>query len=339
MSFTLAASLLLVSAAATSARAQTTDLSLAIDAPSAIDVNTQFTVTYTVSNAGEASGAQVLIELSPNLTEVGSPPGQCQGQIPAFSCTLDPIPTGRSVDLAFDVTGANPGPAPESGVAIATDGLDTDPTNNAAANVTEIGGGTPPGPTDLAIDKAADPSPAFVDQDLTYTITVTNNSEVATAAQVTDLMVGDVTFGSVSSDGAGDACSNNNSDNLVTCDLATVGAGETRTITLVVTPNSPLPITNTATVLPTETLDSNPTDNIKIVVTQVQEATPSPSPTETPSPTLSTSATEGGTPSGGVQTGEGGTAGGSRMPAVLVAVALAAAGGLLVLRRRTRPDR
>jgi hypothetical protein len=151
-------------------------------------------------------------------------------------------------------------------------------------------------------------------------------------------MLGDVTLVSAESDGPDDTCTVG-ADQFVSCDMATMAVGETRTITIVVQPNQPLPITNTATVLPTALLDLNVTNNVAVLITEV-EAAPTPSPSPSPSPTETQSESpspvpSGTTPVGGIQTGAGGTAGGSTLPLVLIALAVTAS-GLFVLRRRAR---
>lgn len=321
--------------AAAPARAQLpgADLSLSIVAPASVATGDSFDYKITVANeSGDTTDAQVIITLPVNVT-VNSVASECTAQGPVVTCTLSSVSADDpAVELVFNVTAGAPGAAVVSGTVVPTSTIDLNLTNNVAVAVTTIGIGTPV-TGDVTIEKTADPSPGVVGEDLTYTVTVTNaEGSNPTAALVTDLMLGDVTLVSAESDGNDDSCTAN-ADQLITCQIATIDVGETRIITVVIQPNQPLPITNTATVLPTSIVDQNPTNNVAVLITEVAAApTPSPSPTETttepPSPIPS-----GITPVGGIQTGAGGTAGGSVVPAVLLVLGVAAS-GLFVNRRR-----
>jgi uncharacterized repeat protein (TIGR01451 family) len=313
------------------------DLSLSVVAPTSVAVGDSFDYTFTVANeSGDTTDAQVIITLPVNVT-VNTVASECTAQGPVVTCTLSAVsPDDPPLDLVFNVTAGTPGAAVASGTVLPTSTIDLNLTNNVAVALTTIGIGTPV-TGDVTIEKTADPSPGVVGEDLTYTLTVTNaEGSNPTTALVTDLMLGDVTLVSAVSDGPDDTCTAG-ADQFVSCDMATIAVGGTRTVTIVVQPNQPLPITNTATVLPTAILDLNVTNNVAVLITEVEAAptpSPSPSPTETqsesPSPVPS-----GTTPVGGIQTGAGGTAGGSTVPTVLIVLAVTAS-GLFVLRRRAR---
>ena len=118
---------------------------------------------------------------------------------------------------------------------------------------------------DLAIQKADSPDPAHVGQNLTYTITVTNNGpNAATGVTVTDTMPKNAGFASASP-----GCTAKPSKSAVTCDLGTVAAGATRTVTIVVKPTSKGTVTNKASVSATSPLDPNTANNSATATTTV----------------------------------------------------------------------
>ncbi|MCH8109322.1 MAG: DUF11 domain-containing protein [Chloroflexi bacterium] len=98
---------------------------------------------------------------------------------------------------------------------------------------------------DLSLTKEADPDPVVAGSQLTYTISVTNNSTstIATGVKVTDTLPPEVSFES-----ATEGC--DESAGIVTCDLGDLGVIQTVEVTIVVTVDSSArdAITNTATV-------------------------------------------------------------------------------------------
>jgi uncharacterized repeat protein (TIGR01451 family) len=116
---------------------------------------------------------------------------------------------------------------------------------------------------DLEISKADSPDPVTVGDNLTYTITVTNNGPDAAAnVVVTDILPSGVTFVSASP-----GCVH--AAGVVTCNLGTIAVGDSVTITIVVTVTAPGTISNTATVT-SDTLDPNTANNSDAEPTEVQ---------------------------------------------------------------------
>jgi uncharacterized repeat protein (TIGR01451 family) len=117
---------------------------------------------------------------------------------------------------------------------------------------------------DLEISKADSPDPVTVGDNLTYTITVTNlGPDAATNVVVTDTLPSGVTFVSASP-----GCVH--SAGVVTCNLGNIPAGDSVTITIVVTVTAPGTISNTATVT-SDTLDPNTANNSDAEPTEVSE--------------------------------------------------------------------
>jgi uncharacterized repeat protein (TIGR01451 family) len=163
-----------------------------------------------------------------------------------------------------------------------------------------VGGG---GSADLSITKTDSPDPVLVDGLFTYTITVTNNGpDDAKNVVVSDDLPSGVTFDSASSE-----CSGTTN---VTCDLGTLAVDASATVEINVIANKAGTVKNTATA-GSSANDPNPDNNSDTTSTTVNPA-----------------------PSGGVQTGAGGTAPrGPGFLSVSVAVLLLALLALGVRRR------
>ncbi len=164
----------------------------------------------------------------------------------------------------------------------------------------------------------ASASTVEVGQKVTVTATVTNNGPCLAAATYTESWSDSPTVVSTNSTGI-----------LHNCIPSATGAGclvtsenppEDGTLKVVLKPTTAGTLTVHGTVPQSDTDDSNNADSVSITVTGTS---PSPSPTATPSPI----------PSGGIQTGGGGTAHRfPTVPVILGALALMAAGAALALR-------
>jgi uncharacterized repeat protein (TIGR01451 family) len=121
------------------------------------------------------------------------------------------------------------------------------------------------GNLDISVSKTDSPDPVTVGNNLTYTITVSNNGpETATGVILTDTLPSSVTY--VSATSTLGSCSE--SGNTVTCNIGTLSNGASATVTIVVTPITAGTITNNATVTCNET-DSNPSNNTATATTTV----------------------------------------------------------------------
>ena len=135
--------------------------------------------------------------------------------------------------------------------------------------------------SDIGVSIADSPDPVQVGQNLTYTITVSNTGP-SNAPNVTmnEGVPAGVNFVSVTpSQGS---CSGTSS---ITCNLGTINAQGSATVTLVVTPTVAGPLDNTASAF-ASAQDPNPANNFFTASTTVLPAgtTPTPPPT-TPTPT------------------------------------------------------
>ena len=121
---------------------------------------------------------------------------------------------------------------------------------------------------DLAITKSGSPDPAHVGQNLTYTITVTNNgADKATGVSVADQLPKNAGYGS--SAATQGSCAIKPSKNVVSCVIGTMANGASVTITVMVKPTSKGTITNTASVTATSPTDPNTANNTATATTTV----------------------------------------------------------------------
>ena len=125
-----------------------------------------------------------------------------------------------------------------------------------------------PSDADLALTKTASPDPVDVGQSLTYTVTITNAGPAeASGVTLTDVLTGGQSF-SASTPSQG-SCSE--SQGTVTCDLGTMAASATSTVTIVVVPSKAGLLGNTADVFST-TNDPFTTNNSATTITTVLDA-------------------------------------------------------------------
>lgn len=123
---------------------------------------------------------------------------------------------------------------------------------------------------DMSIEKAADPDPATAGEELTYTVTATNEGpDTASGVQVEDTLPAEVSFESVSATQG--TCTG---ESTVTCDVGSLATDESTQITIKVTSTAEAAeageVTNTAAV-ESETPDPGETNNQAQVTTSVED--------------------------------------------------------------------
>jgi uncharacterized repeat protein (TIGR01451 family) len=173
---------------------------------------------------------------------------------------VEAVGSSEIVTTQFDVPlGLEPGP---SDLIVVVNGIPSLPLQvNAIA--------------DLAITKADSPDPVITGNDLTYTVTVTNNGpDTATSVIVTDNLPAETTYVSCSSTGGG-VCGGSGNNRTVT--FASLTSGESETITFVANVNCSVAdgtvISNTATVS-AFTPDPDPTNNSATATTTASNPPP-----------------------------------------------------------------
>ncbi|MFZ1217721.1 MAG: hypothetical protein WAO00_00440, partial [Chthoniobacterales bacterium] len=190
---------------------------------------------------------------------------QCPKQLPPPTATASPTPT----------------PPP--------------PTPTPSPTATPFPTPTPGPEADIAVMIADSPDPVTVGQNLTYTITVFNLGRDFTASvEMIDNLPASVTF--VSATASQGSCSGTTQ---IICSLGGLGASNTATVTVVVTPTQAGPLSNGATASTNTAHDPNSGNNFATASTTVLPSgspTPTPTPTATIAPTPTPSPTPASTP-------------------------------------------
>ena len=222
-----------------------------------------FKLTVTNSGVGSAKDVHIVDKLPSNAAlsftvDAAHSDAGCAIAGGTLTCSFGNLGRGasRSVHLVSPTGEATCGNVDNSATADSANGSAV----QAAASVKV---GCPI--VDLAITKVDDPDPLFVNDTLTYTLGVRNNGpDTATAVVVTDSLPADVAF--VSATPSQGTCSG---DRVLTCQLGTLAAGATASITVVVHPTATGTITNTAVVAGHET-ESDLSNNTASADTRVR---------------------------------------------------------------------
>jgi uncharacterized repeat protein (TIGR01451 family) len=234
-----------------------------------------YTLVATNNGPSAATGVTVSDPLPASLTFVSAT--SSQGTVNygggTLTVSLGSLANGASATVNVVTTVATSATGTVTNVATIS-GNETDPNlaNNTSTVTTTITAPVKPVDyPDLAIVKTATPSPVSVGANLTYTLTVSNNSLTAdTGVTVSDPLPAGVTF--VSATASQGTAGINGSTTQAS--LGSMAANATATVTIVVnvTSSAGSTITNTATVagdLPEATLSNN----TSMVVTPVIPAT------------------------------------------------------------------
>ncbi|MBJ7471107.1 MAG: DUF11 domain-containing protein, partial [Solirubrobacteraceae bacterium] len=241
--------------------------------PAAQDVGGNVTWTVSVRNdgPGPATGVSLFDNLPAGVTVQSITPSQgtCGSGDP-FTCALGTLASGATATVAI---AARPG--------LATAG--TTLTNTASATTTafdpDTGNDTATSPltvnaaADLRVVKTADRATANVDDDITWTVTLTNDGpSAAVGATITDTAPAGVTIQSVTPPG-GVSCST--AGQVISCAVsAPLASGASRAVQIVGRVNrasAGTPQQNSATVA-SSTFDPDPADNLSSVTTSVNNA-------------------------------------------------------------------
>ena len=249
------------------------------NSPSAPSVAAGSNITYTqtVTNNGPAAATTLTFteNIPANTTFQSIVQGLWSCLTPAVgatgtvTCTLATLNAAASAPISLTVQVNSNTPSGtvigDTASVIAATG-DPNPGNSSAtANVT-VGTGTT---ADVSITKTAAPTPVAQRNLLTYTLVVTNNGPAsATNVTVVDVLPSVLKFVSVVTTAG--TCSQ--AANTVTCQVGTLANAGTATINIVVTPQSPTIVTNSAMVTADQT-DPVSANNIANATTLVTAPT------------------------------------------------------------------
>jgi uncharacterized repeat protein (TIGR01451 family) len=223
-----------------------------------------FTVTVNATGAGTAHNVQV------NDPLPAGPSWSIDTQSNADLCsitsgTLSCGPTSLAAGGSFSVHITAATSKSECSTYHNTADVTTDNAGNGEASATitcttppPSGGGGAPPTIDLAITKSANPNPATVGGQITWTMVVTNNGPSnATGVTVSDPLPSEVSFVSASSTQG--SCSF--ASGTVTCAIGSMVNGASVTVTVVTTLNATGTLVNTATVKGDQT-ETNTANNV-----------------------------------------------------------------------------
>jgi uncharacterized repeat protein (TIGR01451 family) len=221
--------------------------------------------TMTVTNNGPADATNVVVTdpllSGVNFDSVTASQGSCAINGSDITCYLGGLGVGASATISLVLTPTHAQTVVNT-AAVRADQEDPAPGNNSSSATTTVL------PTsDLSVTKSGSPDPVVNGQPLTYTIVVTNSGpDPAPSPTLTDFLPDYVTFVSASH-------GLTESGGVVSGVLPALGAGQSVTVTIVVTPNDAelgAVITNAVGVVE-EQYDPNQGNNVAVDETTVNE--------------------------------------------------------------------
>jgi uncharacterized repeat protein (TIGR01451 family) len=237
--------------------------------PGTATVGQPFTLTATVTNLGPASATGVTLTetlaTGPTIGTITPSQGSCSRTNQTVTCPLGTMAAGSDATVAIVLTPASTNTLTNTASVAATPS-DPNTANNNASLATPV---ILPS-ADVAVSMTDSPDPVAVGEDLTYTITVTNNGpSSATAVTLTDTLPSGVAVVSVSpSQGSCGGTS------TITCSVGSLGSGGVATITIRVTaPTTTGSVSNSASVSAGQP-DPVSANNTAAVSTSVAETSP-----------------------------------------------------------------
>ena len=231
------------------------------DSPDPVFVGQRVTYTIDVTNGGpqEATGV-TLTDTLPVGMSFNSASAGCVEALGVVTCNLGTLASGAVASVQIIIIADAVGTLTNTATA-SSDQLDPNTANDTATENTAV---VPT--TDLRTTKTDSSDPATAGENLTYTVTVTNDGpQDATDATLTDTLPSDVSFVSASA-----GCTE--SGGTVTCALGTIALGASAVVEIVVSPTTPGTITNVADAS-SDVLDPDPANNRGAESTTVVPAT------------------------------------------------------------------
>ncbi len=247
----------------------TTGADLAItmtDTPDPVGAGTQLTYTLKVTNNGPdvATGVALADSLptSTSLVSVTFTQGTCTVNASNIACALGDLAKDASATVTIVVVPGVAGPLANTATVSSTS---TDPvaTNNTAAVSTTVNP-----VADVGVAKADSPDPVVLGGNVTYTLMAANaGPSPATGVTITDNLPTAATF--VSATPSQGSCAR--SEGVLTCNLGTLAASASATVTVVMTPSKAGLLHNTATIAAAE-FDPQIVNNTSTADTRVDQA-------------------------------------------------------------------
>lgn len=221
------------------------------------NVGQQIQYTVTVTNNGPSQGTNIVLNdsLPAGVTFVSSTPSQGQYVAGTGVWSVGTLNSGASATLLITATVTQTGVRTNTATITSLDQTDQNQANNTASAQT-----TTPS-VDIAIVKNVDDNTPDRNQNVTFTVTATNNGpDAATGVTVTDVLPAGLTF--VSATPSGTTTYNQGTGLWTIGALGNTAGTNSATLQIVATVGGTgNPITNTATLASVTQSDSNPQNN------------------------------------------------------------------------------
>jgi uncharacterized repeat protein (TIGR01451 family) len=237
------------------------DLSMTKTAPATVPAGGQVIYTLVVRNRGPSDDPDVRVSdpLAAGLTLVSADPSQgtCSAAGNAVSCDLGALRDGGSAQVLVTANTTVAGQGITNTARVEGAHEDPDPDNNQDSSTVTVDP-APPAVFDLVVDKQTSATRPRIGQRTTYRIVVRNNGPApAQNATVTDTFNGRATLVSVRTPQG--SCVRRIP---ITCELGTIPAGESVTITVAIKPRDLGPARNSASATACCGVDATPDNNM-----------------------------------------------------------------------------
>ena len=246
-----------------------TDLAIALNEdPNPALAGGDLTYTMTVSNNGPMDAGDVVATLPVASGAAWVPalstPGMILNSSGQVVARIGKLAMGGQATVTVVLQALAVGNLTETATVSSDDVADPKPSNNTATVITEVDPAA-----DLAVHLAASSSPAATGQPFSYDVTVTNAGPVdATEVVVSDTLPGGVSFVSASTDQGVQPMMANG---VVTATFATLAAGASATLTILVDPTAaPGSTLNDSAAVAGQQADPNPSNNQASLATPVR---------------------------------------------------------------------
>ena len=235
--------------------------------PNPVVAGTTLTYTLTATNngPGNATGVTITDPLPAGVTFVSSSAGTFNSGTDTLTDDIGSLAVGASQPVTVTVTvGASVTGTISNTATVTGDQPDPNLANNTSTAITTVNP-----ESDLLIVKTGTPNPVIAGNNLTYTLTATNNGpSTATGVTISDPLPAGETF--VSTTGG----SFNSSSDTLTDAVGTLAVGASQSINVTVTVGASVTgtLSNTATVTGNQP-DPNPSNNTSTAITTVNTQT------------------------------------------------------------------
>jgi uncharacterized repeat protein (TIGR01451 family) len=242
-----------------------TDLAISIaDVPDPLMVGSNLTYTVTVTNSGpDIAGAVVVTNILPaaaNFISAVASQGSCSFAAGRLVCDLGSLTNSATASITIVVQTTAAGVITLTS-SLTANALDFHLGNNSATATTTVSGAA-----DLQLALSDSPDPVFINNTLTWTLSVSNaGPNTALGVMLSNTLPAGVTFASaLPSQGS---CSQ--AAGLVNCSLGSIAAGASATVTIqATTPSAVVTLTNRAGVRASSPIDPNTANNVATAATR-----------------------------------------------------------------------